>query len=123
MIPQCKKVKKYSTEEQVVGIWKNGKPIYEKTINELSQIDKNSHWSNNDISDLDVDEIIDVNGKVKVSTANNTTIQDIRRIVPDNVADYSIGVGDMQPTSIGVLFGLKYTKIESGFLILQYTKK
>ena len=31
MIPQCKKNKNiYSTEEKVIGVWKNGKPIYRR---------------------------------------------------------------------------------------------
>lgn len=58
---------KYSTEEQVVGEWIDGKPLYQKTVNivlsEKSTITADRQWTVlQDLSSLNPDEIFIVGG-------------------------------------------------------------
>lgn len=50
----------YSTEEQVIGTWINGKPIYQRTININANAQEANTWANYDTTiDFEIDELID----------------------------------------------------------------
>lgn len=55
------------------------------------------------------------------STASGSW-QPIPRVCPDALTQYSIGFGDLNPTSIGVLFGTSYTGAKIYFTI-EYVKE
>lgn len=111
----------YSTEEKIIGKWIDGKPLYQKVITNLAQLDAEK-WSKTNISSLNVDKIIDIRGQVITPVYGVNTTQPIPRVVPDAISQFGIGFGDMNRNQIGILFGTNYTKIVSGFLILKYTK-
>jgi hypothetical protein len=50
---------KYSLEEQVVGIWTDGKPLYQKTIFPTITEINNHTYSDNDFSNIDVGIVVD----------------------------------------------------------------
>lgn len=53
----------YSEEEREVGVWTDGKPLYQKTYiwtnTELNQ------WVNHDVSDINIDTMVDIKGWFK----------------------------------------------------------
>ena len=53
---------KYSTEEQVVGEWIDGKPIYQKTFTGTTPSPAGGISMNINISSLSIDEVINLNG-------------------------------------------------------------
>ena len=52
----------YSTTEQVIGTWIDGKPLYEKTFETTSPSNSNSDISVADITNLNIDSVISTNG-------------------------------------------------------------
>ena len=57
----------YSLEETKIGTWINGKPLYRKVIEANSPTTANT-WVITDISDLNIDEVITLNGFVHSDT-------------------------------------------------------
>ncbi|MBE6152698.1 MAG: hypothetical protein E7166_00525 [Firmicutes bacterium] len=124
--PSVKAVKEglkdvYSTEEQVIGIWKDGKPLYKKVFDIPTTLD-DSHWSFLDIRSINIETLTDLTGKVNVTSDVGTKIQPIPRVVIDAISQYGIGYGDIDANRIGIQYGSAYTKINSGFITLIYTK-
>ena len=67
---------KYSTSEQIVGEWIDGKPIYQKTfqITVPSTTDGNMVDGVYDVLDLNIDKCIYVMGRALLSSGNNITL-------------------------------------------------
>ena len=59
-LPKIKSTHNYSTEEQVVGTWIDGKPIYEKVINSGYLANNNS--ISIDVSHLNINDVIQLKG-------------------------------------------------------------
>lgn len=69
VIPPINNKHNYSTTEQVVGTWVDGRPIYEKTFEVSSPYFKNGDWLNTHIIIPNIDNIISVSSTV-VSSNN-----------------------------------------------------
>ena len=68
---------KYDTEEHIVGTWIDGKPIYEKTIEGNLPSSAGTTLNNNiDISTLDIDTFISLEGQAFV-TNDNSVVRNI----------------------------------------------
>jgi len=105
----------YSTSEQNTGQkWIDGKTIYTKTLQVASLT--TSNIIPHGITGLGV--MIDMRGYV----TTNFGIQPVPRTVPDNTAGYSIGTGDVNSTTLFVLFGTDYSSKTNLALTLLYTK-
>ena len=52
----------YSTDEKVIGVWTDGKPLYQKTIEEDVTLDSDSWVSSIDVSSFNIDNIINAVG-------------------------------------------------------------
>ena len=53
----------YSTEEQIIGTWINGKPIYKKTFNEIIGPTVQNTWQDAvDVSSLNIDLVLNIYG-------------------------------------------------------------
>lgn len=93
----------YSTDEQVVGTWIDGKPLYEKVFT-VRQMTISSSWTNTAIDTTDIDIIVNAFG-----------------IAPDGTF-YSGLDGDPTVSSHTVLALRSYATSYIVKLILQYTK-
>lgn len=133
----------YSKAEQRIGTWINGKPIYRKTlvyINNGMQRSGDSDptpsngWvnlgRNGELEMLNIEQYTNVYGicetyKTDASVGRMMDAehvwQMIPRVVPDGMAEYAIGLGDLTPTGIKVLFGSAYTYADI-YLTIEYTK-
>ena len=60
-VPSCGALDIYSTEEQVVGRWIDGKPIYSKSFAGVSPASKGV-FPFADISDLSIDTVVEISG-------------------------------------------------------------
>lgn len=124
---------KYSTSEQVVGSWVDGADIYKITIINNNPTWDSMRWVFTDITALNFDKIVDIEGfcTVKINSSDTTFYQQfLPRIVPDAVAGYSIGIGDIAHGTgtgggdrVGVLFGTSYYSVGMISLTLYYTKR
>ena len=64
----------YSTEEQIIGTWINGKPLYEKVING-TMTGSPSDWTNfYDCSNLNIDNMISIKGFFNYNNERNIYI-------------------------------------------------
>jgi microcystin-dependent protein len=83
----------YSTEEQVVGTWIDGKPIYQKTFTGSSYVSSNNDISF-DISALSIDSVVDVTGCLTSTTYAQTlsiSHPDRPTVTQDNITWYVNG--------------------------------
>lgn len=118
-----------STEEQAIGTWIDGRTVYRKILswnaNPLAS-NKWTYYKENDLAALNIDYYINLFGFCQCYSENAATTalwQPIPRICPDANADYSIGIGDLSGTNIGILFGVKYTGATNIYLTIEYVKK
>lgn len=102
----------YSTQEQVVGKWIDGKPIYQKTINLGELPNESTKTVPHGISNFD--HIIGLEGYAQTSTASISI-----PYVSTNSA-FSIVV-DLDATNITVTTGSDRSNL-SGYLTMRYTK-
>lgn len=84
---------RYSTSEQVVGKWVDGRNVYRKVLTGTTSSD-NIQSLTHGISNLYA--VISVGGFIVATNG----AQPIPRVVPDGEQTYGIGIGDIGPTSI-----------------------
>ena len=111
-IPSATAQHNYSTEEQVVGTWIDGKPLYEKTIDLGYLPDNGTKQVNHNISNLRF--VTNING-----FAYSTTILPLPNIHPNGI-QYAVSVG-ITATTINISTGTDRSSFY-GYLTLQYTK-
>lgn len=124
---------KYSSTEIVSGQWIDGRPIYRRTLtfSANNDISTSKNWvryylSSSEQAEMNLDFYINIRGMVKASSVSTTATgswQPVPRICPDAVEEYSIGLGDLTSTAVGVLFGSSYTAISVMYLTIDYVKK
>ena len=105
----------YSTNEQVIGTWIDGKPLYEKTL-EITSLSSGNNTISHGITN--VDAIVYASGMF-FSNANNTTpIPNGDLNSSYNLRMYDFGVNDFK-----LAFGSGYVQyLTKVVVILQYTK-
>lgn len=117
-----------TTEEQAIGTWIDGRTIYRRTfVWTESPLPSNkwSYYQKDDLAALNIGQYLDAYGMAYCTSASATASgswQPVPRVCPDALTQYSIGFGDLNPTSIGVLFGTSYTGATIYFTI-EYVKK
>ena len=104
----------YSTSEQVIGTWTNGKPIYRRIINPTVNIGINT--INHGIADLE--ECISIRGMCKY---NNTGEQLPLPYVSTNIG-YVIALGNVTNTTCLVDVASGFSSIQDCKIIIEYTK-
>lgn len=101
----------YSTAEQIVGTWIDGKPIYERIIAKQDNMKSSSfEWVNNwlDTSNIPIDELIDCWLKCSATGVNG-------RMNPTQVK--------YNGTNIDMLFSANQSvNFNCEFAVIQYTK-
>lgn len=78
----------YSSSEQVVGTWIDGRNVYRKVLTGTTSNTANENPYHN-ISNLYA--ILEISGSILMT---NGEIQPIQRVVTDNISGYGIGLGD-----------------------------
>ena len=114
MIPNNKK--NYTENEQIIGIWHDGKKIYRTIIHRDTLAPGNNTIEHN----LGLIIPLRVGGYF---LANNKFYEPIQRVVPDGIIGYGIGVGDFTTNQFTIQFGTSHTSISDVNLILEYIKK
>lgn len=109
----------YSTDEKMIGVWTDNKPLYQKIIIISSSDIPNSNikYINHNISNLDT--VVYVGGMIQGTSTNSTPLPRVQ----DNNASNCMGV-DVSKTQVLLKGrGTNYTgTFNSGFVILKYTK-
>ena len=106
----------YSTEEQVIGTWVDGKPLYEKTIDCGALPDSTSKLVEHNISNIDC--IANVFG-----TSQNTTTKDTLPLSYAHRSQISSQVQmDVTSTYVVIYTAKDNTSYNKTYITIQYTK-
>lgn len=113
----------YSTDEQIIGKWTDGKPIYRKVLN-FDKVSANSMiWIPLNTT---IDNYISVTGGSYEAKSNSTFIN-IPRVHQADIK-YQVGIlpktntDTTNPNQIRISCGSGIS-LENGYLIVEYTKK
>ena len=114
--PQTIREDIYSTTEQAIGTWIDGRTVYRKVLagtTTSGNIDNIPHGITN------FGAIIRVYGYIHSS---NNESEPIQRVVPDNIAGYGIGVGDINSTKIVFQHPSSTYKNRPYAIVMEYIK-
>jgi hypothetical protein len=106
----------YSTKEQIVGKWIDGKPIYRKVL-EFNNVPAGITQENHGISNFY--KLINYSGYYYNSTLGYIPIP---AVTSDNITGYGIGVADFKSTTFGFNIGNLRSSTNEIKLIVEYTK-
>jgi len=115
---QSKAKHNYSTDEQVVGTWIDGKPLYEKTIYVGSGFVSGTNNISHNISNFE--KAVKINGVMQKSGQYSRPIGE-----EINIGDYSAGVDTVNATTIKLIIGngiIDDNLLDNLAITLQYTK-
>lgn len=104
----------YSTSEQVIGTWIDGKPLYEITLNPT--VNRGSNTLNHGIANFK--ECIRIFGKCKY----NNTAEVLPLPYVSTNTQYVIACGNVTSTTYLVDVGNGFTTIQDCYVTIQYTK-
>lgn len=107
----------YSTEERVVGVWKDGKPLYSKVV-EIQSFSSSSPISI-DVSSLNVDTMVDVTGEA-YAISNNVIIETLYFPVYKFANSYTAQIRFLTDTI--QIYHERLNDYTSGILKILYTK-
>lgn len=114
---QCNMI--YSTEEQVVGTWVNGKSVYRKTWSEY--VIPGNNVVNIDISALNIDTVVSINGMAYRPGVGNRSTCWIE-LNASNAAIPSCTTWIDVTAGVLILAGSDFDVAGSANVILEYTK-
>lgn len=106
----------YSTTEQAIGTWVDGRTVYRKVITGTTgsgNIEDVRHGITN------FGTVINIYGYIHSSNGEG---QPIQRVVPDNIASYGIGVGDINATRIVFQHPASNYKSRPYAIVMEYIK-
>lgn len=119
---------KYSTTEQVVGEWIDGKPIYQKTFTFTMPsvtLETQTSYDAADVSDLSIDNIIDINGAISNSNYGGVnlkvTLQTAWAGSQTSTVCYYIR-SCIRNNKINIISNADLVSGKSGYVTIQYTK-
>lgn len=107
---------RYSTSEQAIGTWIDGKVIYRKVISKTSGITTGNNTIAHGISNFN--QLITAYGAGYL----NNMWQPLNRVVTDAITKYGTGIGDVNATNLLLQIGTSYTTRTSVYIVLEYTK-
>lgn len=131
--PVTENLHTYSTEEQIVGTWINGKPIYERTMH-YSSFNLSSDISFNYIDEnggnitIDLDALIDVKASVKRLADSYSGNKEVIEPLPNShyEAKWSMAVNDFSNSGFYLTVGSNVRQFTGGLqdlnITIQYTK-
>lgn len=111
----------YSTEEQVVGTWIDGKPLYQKTIAHSGALVVDNSFSNDICTLANVDQLVKSEGYFRRTSENNLMVSLNGGIRPESDASaYNVSIRFFNNKIQVAVNG--YNDIEYIALTVQYTK-
>ena len=112
--PMAQPTHHYSTSEQVIGTWVDGKPIYEITLNPTVTVGSNTlaHGIAN------FKECISIKGKCKFD--NGSDVLPLPYVSTN--ANYMIALGNVNATNYLIETGAYFGSIQDCYVTIQYTK-
>ena len=114
--PQTIREDNYSTTEQEIGTWIDGRTVYRKVLAGTTTSDNIENLPHG-ITNFGT--IIKVYGYIYSS---NNESEPIQRVVPDNIAGYGIGVGDISSTRIVLQHPASTYKNRPYAIVMEYIK-
>ena len=114
----------YTQEEQRIGTWIDGKPIYRQVI-KVTYIDSANNNYDVTISISNLNEIVNIGGTIKITDTN--TYKPVTVIYTDNSnainSHYSFSVYAITNSYISLSYGSWWkTTFDKAYIILEYTK-
>ena len=110
----------YSTTEQVVGEWIDGKKIYEITLSTGTLSNATNSF---DVSALNIDTFIGAKGTLKRSTGEQLLIPTIYILQSNLSNDVEVGWISLENNTLKIFNGIAtLSNITSSYLTIQYTK-
>lgn len=106
----------YSTDEQVVGTWIDGKPLYQKTVEITTPSALDTNTNVYDLSSLSISNIVYMNGYIINSTGNEYPLNYHNKGTQDYATTW------YRSGAIGMAVGSDSTKNKTAYVTLQYTK-
>lgn len=106
----------YSTKEQVIGKWIDGKPIYRKII-VLTNVNTGYSAHLHNINNFS--ELIDIRGTYIDATGN---FQKIPTVDIDNLNLFGISFANINNNSFAILLGTQRNNTNTIKVVLEYTK-
>lgn len=106
----------YSTEEQVIGTWIDGKPLYQKTVSTGALPNKTTKSVAHNISNLD--KCIFLNGVFQASSGNWNPLP----YVNDNTPDANISIGCSSTDIIINSRKNDWSAVSTSYVTIRYTK-
>ena len=108
----------YSEDEREIGVWTDGKPLYQKTIKITQQLTVGQdNFINHGISDID--KCISIKG---FCTYNQQDEILPMPYVSKNPTSYSIVLGNVTDTTFLIALGDTFSSVENAIVTFQYTK-
>lgn len=104
----------YSLEEREIGVWSNGKPLYQKTIDCGTLLDNSTK---NIPIDSTIEYIVSYRGFIH-STTDNTS----QKPIPFSAGGSNDIRVDKIGTNLRIITFTNYWSVYNGFLTIQYTK-
>ena len=108
----------YSTDEKQIGVWIDGKPIYQKAI-PISNIVTGSNQRSHNISNLGT--LIDAKGTIKRSDNLQLSLPFVYTSITSQIGIVDIGATTFS-LKVGSDFGNLFNYSNCGYVILTYTK-
>lgn len=108
----------YSEDEREIGVWTDGKPLYQKTIKITQQLTVGQdNFINHGISNID--KCISIKG---FCTYNQQDEILPMPYVSKNPTSYSIVLGNVTDTTFLIALGDTFSSVENAIVTFQYTK-
>lgn len=104
----------YSTNEQVVGTWTDGKPVYERTFNPSIVV------GNNTIAHgiTDLKECISITGRTKYNNTNEVLPLPYVSVA----SNFVICLGNVNASTFLIESGMGFSSFQDCFVTMRYTK-
>ena len=110
----------YSLEEKIIGTWINGKPLYQKVLNNINMLSDSYDRQSIDVSDLNIDNVIKIDGGwLKINNSGFTPIISAETTSPYCNTAFYLKTQELIYLTYGT--GIK-SQLQSAIIILQYTK-
>ena len=108
---------KYSTTEQVIGVWIDGKTIYQKTFNVSSPSAKNEYVTVADLSSLNIGTVCDINAILKIGSNMYKKLSNYNSTGSNNISSVWVSGTNLRCCVIS-----DEEKSQTLYVTLQYTK-
>lgn len=110
----------YSTEEREIGVWTDGKPLYEKTL-AIPSLSAGSNTIQHNIANFD--KMISCQGRINYD-GDDLVVPYMQTQVTSGYVAYGIGISNFNSTRYFIILGNMFdvSKFSGGYVTVRYTK-